>query len=145
MRYVSPRTPNFDEFIVRKGWLIFQAAGQIYGLFARPLFVHGWLDGLFCADDMYRVVPKHPEDGGYLFAFFRTKVGEILIKRQSAGNSIPRVWDPQMKQVLVPWPDEQDRRRFGKAIIDAHEKQFRALQAEERAVQMTEDALKQRS
>ena len=141
VRYVSYRTPNFDEFILHKGWLIFQAAGQIYGLFARPLFVQGWLEGLFCADDMYRVVPHEPEDGAYLFAFFRTKVGEVLIKRQSAGNSIPRVWDPQMNQVVVPWPDRKDRQQFGAEIIAAHEMQFRALKKEESAVHLVETSI----
>ena len=143
VRYVSFRTPNFDEFIVHKSWLLFQAAGQIYGLFAQPLFVHGWLDGLFVADDMYRIVPNEPEDGAYLFAFFRTDVGQVLIKRQSAGNSIPRVWDPQMTQVLVPWPDKTDRHRIGTQIIAAQEKLFQALKDENHAVELVEKALKE--
>jgi len=144
VRYVSSRTPNFKEFIVREGWLVFQAAGRIYGLFARPLFVHGWLNGLFVADDMYRVVPNEPEDGAYLFAFFRTDVGQVLIKRQSAGNSIPRVWDPQMTQLLVPWPEKPDRQRYGAQIISAHEKLFRALKNDERAVRLVEEAIERR-
>ena len=143
VRYVSFRTPNFDEFIVQQGWLIFQAAGQIYGLFARPLFVHGWLDGLFIADDMYRIVPHEPEDGGFLFAFFRTDIGEVLIKRQSAGNSIPRVHDPQMHQILVPWPEKDERHRFGKRIIAAHEKYSRALKNDKKAVQLVQNAIEE--
>jgi type I restriction enzyme S subunit len=143
VRYVSFRTPNFDEFIVRQGWLIFQAAGQIYGLFARPLLVDGWLDGLFIADDMYRIVPHEPEDGAFLFAFFRTDVGEVLIKRQSAGNSIPRVHDPQMNQLLVPWPDKEERHRFGKRIIAAHEKYSRALKNDQKAVQLVQNAIEE--
>lgn len=143
LRYVSFRTPSLEAFIVRGGWLIFQAAGQIYGLFARPLFVHGWLNGLFVADDMYRVVPNEAEDGAYLFAFFRTEVGQVLIKRQSAGNSIPRVWDPQMTQVQVPWPEKADRHRYGAQMISAHEKMFQALQNDARAVQLLESAIEE--
>lgn len=141
VHYVSFRTPAFKEFIVREGWLVFQAAGQIYGLFARPLLVHGWLNGLFVADDMYRVVPNEPEDGAYLFAFFRTDVGQVLIKRQSTGNSIPRVWDPQMTQLLVPWPEKTDRHRYGAQIISAHEKLFQALKNDERALRLVEEAI----
>lgn len=145
VRYVSFRTPAFKEFVVREGWLVFQAAGQIYGLFARPLLVHGWLNGLFVADDMYRVVPNEPEDGAYLFGFFRTDVGQVLIKRQSAGNSIPRVWDPQMTQLLVPWPEKTERHRCGAQIISAHEKLFLALKNDERAVHLVEEAIERRS
>jgi type I restriction enzyme S subunit len=142
-RYVSYRTPKFSEFIVHKGWLVFQAAGQIYGLFARPLFVHGWLDGLFIADDMYRIVPKEPEDGAYLFAFFRTDVGQVLIKRESAGNSIPRVWDPQMNQLRVPWPEKKDRHEFGRSIMAAHDKITKALQNENLAIELVEKGIEQ--
>jgi type I restriction enzyme S subunit len=141
VRYVSFLTPKFGEFLVHEGWLVFQAAGQIYGLFGRPLFIHGWLNGLFVADDMYRVVPNDPIDGAYLYTFFRTDVGQVLIKRQSAGNSIPRVWDPQMTQLSVPWPDREDRHRFGKRIIAAHEKLFQALQNEQHAIQILEEAI----
>jgi type I restriction enzyme S subunit len=144
-RYVSRRTPGISEFIIRKGWLTFQAAGQIYGLFARPLYVHGWLEDLFCADDMYRIVPFEPEDGAYLFTFFRTPLGEVLLKRQSAGNSIPRVWDPQMNQVIVPWPKKKERDEFGTMIITAHAKRAEALEKEQRAVRLVEQAIEARN
>jgi len=141
VRYVSYRTPDFAEFIVHEGWVIFQAAGQIHGLFARPLFVRGWLNGLFVADDMYRIVPNDPIDGAYLFSFLRTEVGQVLVKRQSAGNSIPRVWDPQMNQLLVPWPDRKARCQFGGRIVAAHEDMERALRSELRAVKLVEDTI----
>ena len=142
-RYVSRSTPDHDDFVVKEGWVIFQAAGQIYGLFGRPLLVYGWLSELFIADDMYRIVPNEPTDGGYLFAFFRTKVGEVLIKRQSAGNSIPRVWDPQMTQVKIPWPEREQRQLFGTQILTAHEMRSRATKNEERAMQILEQQFEQ--
>lgn len=140
-RFVSIATPNFEEFIVQKGWVIFQAAGQIYGLFARPIFVSGWLEDIFVADDMYRIVPKTIEDGGYLCAFFRTDIGKILIKRQSSGNSIPRVWDPQMNQLMIPWPEKSIRDTIGRMMIAAHEKANRALHAEHRATTLIQEAI----
>src|SRR5690606_24210651 len=77
VRFVSYKTPNFDEFILKRGWLIFQAAGQVYGLFGRPIFVSGWLEDIFCADDVYRIIPHSIEDGAYLFAFFKTPHGQV--------------------------------------------------------------------
>ena len=143
-RYVSHRTPKLEEFIVKEGWIIFQAAGQIYGLFGRPLLTVGWLNGLFVADDMYRIVPNNMTDGGYLTAFFRTDVGEVLIKRQSTGNSIPRVWDPQMNQIRVPWPSDKVREEIGLSVIDAHRKIERALKNDHRAIQLIEAAIENR-
>ena len=134
VRYVSNKTPKFDEFIVAEGTVIFQAAGQIYGLFGQPLFVSGWLSGLFAADDLYRLQPHTVTDGGYLFAFLSTYVGQLLVKRQACGNSIPRVWDPQVRDISIPWPDPEIRMSIGNEVIDAHKKMERARVAEVSAV-----------
>jgi len=69
LRYVSVKTPHFDEFILKRGWVVFQAAGQIYGLFGQPLLVVGWLENLFCADDVYRLVPHNELDGAFCSHF----------------------------------------------------------------------------
>lgn len=143
VRYVSKKTPNFDEFVLEEGSVIFQAAGQIYGLFGTPLFVSGWLVGLFAADDLYRLVPQTPEDGGYLFAYLRTPVGQLLLKRQACGNSIPRVWDPHIRDMTLPWPDASLRRQVGKAVIDAHADLERARVAENEAVALVERAIEE--
>ena len=141
VRYVSRKTPNFDQFILKKGWLVFQAAGQIYGLFGQPLYVHGWLENIFCADDIYRIVPHNEHDGAYLYAFFRTQHGQALLKRQACGNSIPRVWDPHMRRINVVWPDEDLRHEIAKEVIEIHEKIEKARILENQAIQMTNEAI----
>lgn len=140
-RYVSRRTPAFDEFILERGWVVFQGAGQIYGLFGKPLFVWGWLEGLFCADDVYRLVPKNENDGAYLFAFLRTAYGQVLLKRQACGNSIPRVWDPHMRRVRLPWPKASLRNKVAEQVIAAHEARRLARNAEDSAIRMVDSAL----
>ena len=141
IRYVSHKTPNFDQFILKKGWLVFQAAGQIYGLFAQPLYVHGWLENLFCADDVYRIVPHNEYDGAYLYAFFRTQHGQALLKRQASGNSIPRVWDPHMRRINVVWPDEDLRHEIAKEVIDIHKTIEKARILESQAIRMTNEVI----
>jgi len=143
LRYVSTRTPNFDEFIVKRGWVIFQAAGQIYGLFGRPLFVSGWIEDIFCADDLYRIVPRTVADGAYIYLFLRTEHGQVLIKRQASGNSIPRVWDPHMEKFELPWPDEHVRERLAVPVIEAHDLIANALSIQKQAIALVEKAIEE--
>lgn len=137
-RYVSRRTPKFNEFILERGTVVFQAAGQIYGLFGRPLYVNGWLEGTFCADDVFRITPFNEVDGAFLYLFLRTRVGEALIKRQACGNSIPRVWEPHISRLRVLWPEKSVREAFAMPVIDAHEMIEEARQAELKAVALLE-------
>jgi type I restriction enzyme S subunit len=142
-RYVSRKTQHYDEFILKPGWVIFQAAGQIYGLFGRPILVSGWIEWAFCADDMYRVVPRSEDDGAYLWAFFRTAHGQILLKRQACGDSIPRVWDPQMHQICVPWPDRKVRRAIARPILKAHGLMDEAYEKECSAISLVERTIEE--
>jgi len=141
LRYVSFKTPRFDEFLLEEGTVIFQAAGQIYGLFGQPIFVSGWLSGVFAADDLYRLVPHTKTEGGFLYAFFRTAVGQVLLKRQACGNSIPRVWDPHMRDIRIPWPEKTSRDEIGKRVVAAHEKIERARVAEADAIVLVEKTI----
>jgi type I restriction enzyme S subunit len=140
-RYVSLATPKYQEFILEKGTVLFQAAGSIYGLFGRPILVDGWLENLFAADDLYRIVPHTLVDGAYIFAYLRTPYGRSLIRRASAGHAIPRVWDPQMFQMPIPWPEETVRRSISKGILSAHEKHEIARSSENKARQILEDII----
>jgi type I restriction enzyme S subunit len=137
-QYVSTRTPQFSEFILKRGWLIFQAAGQVYGLFGQPIWVSGWLEEVFCADDVYRVVPVDEIDGAYLYVWFRTPHGRALLVRQASGNSIPRVWDPHMARVSVPWADRRVREEFGERVVSAHRMLEVAACNEDHAVKLVE-------
>lgn len=141
-RYVSKRTPRFEDFILNRGWLVFQAAGQIYGLFGRPLLVNGWLENAFCADDVFRIVPRNEIDGAFLYLFFRTSVGQALIKRQASGNSIPRVWEPHISRLRVLWPDPAVREKFALPVIEAHEAIEQARLEELKAIAMVEARIK---
>ena len=143
LRYVSNKTPNFDDFILKRGWVIFQGAGQIYGLFAQPLFVRGWLEGIFCADDMYRLVPHNELDGAFLFAFLKTPHGQVLLKRQASGNSIPRVWDPHIRDVRVPWPWDTIRKDIARPIVQAHIDIEAARLKEKEAIALIEHAIEE--
>lgn len=137
-RYVSKRTPKFDEFILKRGWVAFQAAGQIYGLFGRPLYINGWLEEKFCADDVFRIVPHDEVDGAFLYLFLRSAVGEALIKRQASGNSIPRVWEPHISRLRVLWPKREVRERYAHSVISAHQAIESARLAELEAVSIVE-------
>lgn len=144
-RYVSFATKSFDEFIIKRGTVVFQAAGQLRGMFGRPFLVWGWLEDTFAADDLYRLEPKSVEDGAFLYAFLGTPHGQIAVKRQASGNSIPRVWDPHMRKVEIPWPPEGFRNAVAKSVIEQHQMREQARIHENEAVSLVERAIEEGS
>jgi restriction endonuclease S subunit len=90
---------------------------------------------------LYRLMPYTRVDGAFLFAFFRTAVGEVLLKHEASGNSIPRIWDPHIRDIRIPWPPQNVRNEIGQIVISAHERIERARVAESRSITLVEDAI----
>jgi type I restriction enzyme, S subunit len=144
-RFVSKKFKDLESYLLRKGWVVFQAAGQLNGVFGWPIIVNSHLDSMFCADDVFRVVPHSDSDAGFIYAYLRTNYGQRLLKRQAYGYSIPRVVAEHVEQVLIPWPDEHVRRVIGSKVVQAWEDLATAIQIEANAVQIVEEAIKVRS
>src|SRR5207247_8087360 len=53
-RFVSRKSKDIESYLLRKGWVVFQAAGQLNGVFGTPVLVNSYLDGMLCADDVFR-------------------------------------------------------------------------------------------
>jgi type I restriction enzyme, S subunit len=140
-RFVSKTSKDVNSYILNKGWIVFQAAGQLNGLFGSPLLINSHLDGYFCSDDVFRIVPHSEIDAGYIYAFLRTNYGQRLLKRQSYGYSIPRIVDEHVAQILIPWATERIRQEIGQKVIDAWEDLANAIQIENEAVRLIENAM----
>lgn len=140
-RFVSKKSKDIESYLLHKGWVVFQAAGQLNGVFGIPILVNSHLDGMFCADDVFRIVPHSLSDAGFIYAYLRTNYGRRLLKRQAYGYSIPRVVAEHVAQVLIPWPEERIRREIGSQVVDAWEDLATAIKLEAEGVHIVEDAI----
>ncbi|RCJ29559.1 hypothetical protein A6769_35500 [Nostoc punctiforme NIES-2108] len=140
-RFVSKKSKDIETYLLKKGWIVFQAAGQLNGIFGWPILVNSHLDGMFCADDVFRLVPHNQSDAGYIYAYLRSNYGQRLLKRQAYGYSIPRVVYEHVEQVLIPWPDEKTRQSIGQPVFNAWEDLSKAIQIEAQAVKIVESTI----
>ncbi|AFW95697.1 MULTISPECIES: type I restriction-modification system subunit S [Nostocales] len=140
-RFVSKKSKDIETYLLKKGWIVFQAAGQLNGIFGWPILVNSHLDGMFCADDVFRLVPHNEADAGYIYAYLRSNYGQRLLKRQAYGYSIPRVVSEHVEQVIIPWPDEKTRQSIGQPVFNAWEDLAKAIQIEAQAVKIVESSI----
>ncbi|MFN6461035.1 MAG: methylation-associated defense system restriction endonuclease subunit S MAD5 [Nostoc sp. DedVER02] len=140
-RFVSKKSKDIETYLLKKGWIVFQAAGQLNGIFGWPILVNSHLDGMFCADDVFRLVPHNEVDAGYIYAYFRSNYGQRLLKRQAYGYSIPRVVSEHVEQVIIPWPDEKTRQSIGQPVFNAWEDLAKAIEIEAQAVKIVESTI----
>lgn len=142
-RYVSHKSSNFEDYILKEGWVVFQGAGQLNGIFGWPLLINSLTDGMFCADDIFRIVSYSKADAGYIYAYLRTEYGQRLLKRQAYGYSIPRVVAQHVSQILIPWPAENIRAEIGRPVYEAWKALANAAQSEREAINIVETKIEQ--
>jgi type I restriction enzyme S subunit len=131
--FVSPRTPNIEDCVLKPFWVLIQAFGQSGGLIGRCILTTPSQRD-FAATDL-QIQLRFPEerDAGYAFSFLSTSAGYRLLARLPIGGSIPHIHPDDVRNLTIPWPDEELRRSIGQRAIDAWLLRERAVRLEDLA------------
>jgi type I restriction enzyme S subunit len=140
-RFLSRLQPDVDQYLIRKGMVIMQNAGQRYGLITKPLFITETLDGVAVTSDVIRISHDDPIENGYFCGLFSTDFGRRLALRYSYGTSIPRLDVPKFSMVKIPYPEDQFRRKIGQVVVDAYNHREQANKLENQAQSILAKAL----
>lgn len=140
-RFLSRKQPNIDQYLVSKGMVLLQSAGQRYGLNSTPLLVTNTLDGVAVTSDIVRIVHQDIVENGYICSLFASEFGRRLALRYTYGTSIPRINVPQFAHIEIPWPEKSVRRTIGEMTITAYEKREQANQLEDESQTILLNAL----
>lgn len=116
---ISNRTNHLAEYILRRDMIVFENAGQRYGLLGIPVYIGRTLDGNAATNNMTRITCRNQVDSGFLFALLRTQFGCRLLRRQSYGTSLPHIFSKQVADVRIPWPEARERATVADLVLDA--------------------------
>ena len=105
--------------VLKDGMIVIQEAGQLGGLIGRSMMVGRYLDGFACTNNMIRVTPNDKRDAGYLYALLSSEYGVRLISRESAGSSIPHIEASRIRNLVIPWPDQETRHMIAVSAAQA--------------------------
>jgi type I restriction enzyme S subunit len=118
--FLSKKSANIDDYVVRKDWLLIQDAGQLGGLIGQITRVRPGADGSVVSNHLMRVVCVDPSDNPYVFLVLKSRHGHLAILRHAFGTSIPQLDPVQVRTgISIPWLDSADRKRLGVEVSDA--------------------------
>ena len=129
------------QLVLEEGMILIHEAGQRYGLIGCSVMVGKTLSGFACTNNMVRVTPNDPMDGGYLFAVLSSPFGVRLIKREAAGSSIPHLDVTRVRSVSIPWPSRAVRSVIGELMSLARDCWDKAVALEDQALALLGSAL----
>ena len=131
-------TRNIDIETIRRGETLISDAGTI-GIvdFAYKNFY----EGAFASQQIIRVIPDrtkiHP---GYLFAFLKSKTGQIQMQRFKTGSVIQWIKEHHIGSIIIPIPPDRGE-GLGERIVESYEKFQIAKKKEKQAIGLIEQEL----
>ncbi|MEU0894871.1 methylation-associated defense system restriction endonuclease subunit S MAD5 [Streptomyces massasporeus] len=115
-------------------------------VFCRAMFVTGsWLEHVY-TQHFLRVVTGTPDiPGAYLFAFLRSEAMFRVLRSMSTGGKQQDIHEGLRAQIPVPVLTAPDRERIAETIRTAYRKRDEADRKEDRALELLERAVLERS
>jgi type I restriction enzyme S subunit len=137
--FLSKRTPNLNDYILRDGWLAIQDSGSISSMGYVSL-IPKFLDGVTATNNLIRVIPDVKNYNPYIYAFLKTQQGQQILKSLSYGTGQLHIDNNQIECLQVPIFQEIFEDVTGK--VNAYKNSFNeAFELESMAIECIESAI----
>lgn len=115
--YLSKKTnTDIERLRVHKGQVLITCSGTI----GKVSLVSETLDNKIFSHDLLRITCKEKEDVGYLYAFAKSQIGNLILTTNQYGAVISHIEASHLDEVYLPYPEKSIRKK----ISDRIEKSF---------------------
>lgn len=107
---------DMDELRLKKNTLLLTRSGTIGSV----SLVSETLDGLVFSDDVIRISFKNDFDLGYVYAFLKTKVGNIILTTNGYGSVVTHIEPEHLSEIHIPDVSVGLRKRIHGLIMQSY-------------------------
>ena len=136
---------DFDDYMVKRGWLLMACSGQIYGINGQAILADRWHEGKVVTHDLMRIVLSadgHDIRPGYLQTVLsHPTLGKLLVVSQAYGTSVPHLAPEDIERLPIPRLAAKQEEAIADAAETASELRMRANDEENEAVAKLEGEL----
>jgi type I restriction enzyme, S subunit len=116
--FISSNTKtDIDALRVTKGQILMTCSGTI----GKCTVVSNTLNNQIFSHDLLRITAKDGIDTGYIYAFFKTEVGQLLLSTNNYGAVISHIEPDHLDHVQIPYADKTIRSLINDAILKSFE------------------------
>ena len=117
-RYISENTDvDIDALKVKKGMLLMTVSGTI----GNCSIVGRTLDGKVFSHDMLRLTGKKEIDTGYIYAYFKTSIGQQLLQNNNYGAVIQHIEPEHLKNIIIPNSPDLIKKKIHDLVMESYD------------------------
>lgn len=100
--FLSKRTKNIEDYILKKNWLAIQDSGSIQSM-GYVSIIPSYLDGVSATNNLVRVVPNNTNNYNfYIYTFLKSRQGNSLLKCSSYGTGQLHIDNKIIEDFKIP-------------------------------------------
>lgn len=116
--FISANTKtNIDALRVKSGQILMTCSGTI----GKCTVTSRTLDNQIFSHDLLRITAKNEIDVGYIYAYCKTSIGQMLLTTNNYGAVISHIEPEHLNHFHLPYPDENIRRSIDEKIRKSYE------------------------
>ena len=117
-KYISNLTDaNFEDLKPKINTILLTRSGTIGNI----SYVSKTLANKIFSDDVIRIHMNKEYDSGYIYAFLKTNIGQLLIKTNNYGSVISHIEPKHLENILIPNPPETIKKEIHNLIVKSYD------------------------
>jgi type I restriction enzyme S subunit len=106
---------KFSNFKVQEGWLLLSCSGTV----GKPIYISKTLRNYIFSQHSLRVIPHENEFAGYIYAYLKTEIGQVLVQSNNYGAVIQHIEPEHLEKVPIPNPPNEIKQEIHKLVMQS--------------------------
>ncbi len=116
-KYLSVRMEEqISDWFVQQGEILLTCSGTI----GKVSLVTDTLDNKCVSQNLIRIVPKEKDDAGYVYAFLKSKIGQLFLTRNNYGAVIQHIDPEHLTKIPIPVAPKALRNRIHELVAQSY-------------------------
>jgi len=115
---------KIEDWFLKEGWVVLTQSGSV----GKPYFATKEDEKIVLSQNAIRIPPVDPENGGFIYAYLSTWIGQTLLKKDEFGITVKHIRPHQVDEIPIPNIDEGMRKAINRKIKKAFELRKQAIE-----------------
>lgn len=120
---LANKMDRIEDWYLKENWVVLTQSGSV----GKPYFATKADEKNVLSQNAIRIPPKNQENGGYIYAYLSTWIGQTLLKKDEFGITVKHIRPNQVDQIPIPQIDEGMQKEISKKIKKAFELRKKAI------------------
>lgn len=123
-KYVlKDKMPDIDDWFLKRGWVVLTQSGSV----GKPYFATKADEKNVLSQNAIRIPLKDSAEGGFLYAYLSTWIGQTLLKKDEFGITVKHIRPQHVDRIDVPMIDAELRKQVGEKVEEAFNLRAKAI------------------